>query len=378
MSEEIPGVISHPPRASASEFIATFAAVIGAVALFLVVDFSLARIDAAENTSNAEREYQKGMQLLTKGRIDNAIDHLRVAAVLDHEASTYPVALANATLSAGRPGDAEQMLIPVLERDATDGAANLGMARVLENEGRLEQAKAYYHRAIDGVWPVDSQRNRAAARFALIDLLSRKGDKQELLGELLPIQDDSVTDLQLRKRIAQLFSVAGSPSRAIAIYRDVLKRSGGDREATVGLADAAVAQGDYRAARADFRAALVVTTGGESARIRSRLDLVDSVIAMDPTQRGLGLAEQYARSRNLVQRTIASVRSCSGATARPVAVALDSATHVFLTRAWGAASDEGIDANLNLADAVWRLRRDKCPSTPRDDALAILHQHLSQ
>ena len=56
MNEEISEGISRPPKASASEFIATFAVVIGAVALFLLLDFSLARIDAAENTSKAARE----------------------------------------------------------------------------------------------------------------------------------------------------------------------------------------------------------------------------------------------------------------------------------------------------------------------------------
>lgn len=145
-----------------------------------------------------------------------------------------------------------------------------------------------------------------------------------------------------------------------------------------GLGEAAVALGDYRAARADFRSALRLATGGDSAAIRSRLDIVDSVIAMDPTQRGLGLAEQYARSRNLVQLTIVSVRTCLGTQAPDVAATLDSATGALLTPASTVPRDEAIDANLSLAGALWRLRREKCASSPRDEALEILQRRLGQ
>jgi tetratricopeptide (TPR) repeat protein len=378
MSEEIPATVSRPPTASASEFIATFAALVGAVLLFLALDVSLARLDRAENTSHARNEYRQGMLLLGKGKVAEAIERLRTASVLDHEASAYPVSLAEAMLAAGRPGDAEQMLTPVLERDATDGAANLTIARVLEKEGRFEQAKAYYHRAIYGVWRADSTRNRAVARFALIDLLARTNDKQELLGELLPIQDDSVTDLPLRKRIAQLFILAGSASRAAAIYRDVLHRSSGDVDALAGLGEAAIALGDYRAARADLRSALRFASDRDSAAIRSRLDIMDSLIAMDPTQRGLDLREQYARSRNLVQLTIVSVRSCPVTNATHVAATLDSATKALLARASGVPRDEAIDENLSSAVALWRLRREKCATSPGDGALETLQRQLGQ
>ena len=48
---------------------------------------------------------------------------------------------------------------------------------------------------------------------------------------------------------------AGSPPRAIEIYRDLLRRNGRDAETWAGLAEAEFARGNYRSARADFATA---------------------------------------------------------------------------------------------------------------------------
>ena len=359
-----------------SEFIATFAVILAAIVGLLLFDTALAKVDKSGRKSYAAREFAAGEQLLALGKIEEAIEHLRAASTLDGESSAYGVALAEATLADGRPSAAEQMVLPVLERNPTDGAANLAMARVLAKEEKGEEAKSYYHRAIYGLWPPGADKSRNVARFELIDFLARANAKQELLSELLPIQDDSTNDMAQRKRIAHLFVVAGSPSRAVAIFREVLRRDSRDADAYVGLAEAALSLGDYATARADLLAAQKLMPE-DSSSLQPRMILTDSVIALDPTQRGLSLAEQVRRSRNLLQMTLASARSCLGAQAPQVAAALDSAM-TLVSPARAAVQAQSVEQNLSLAEQLWGLRRSRCAPEREDGALALIHMRIAQ
>jgi tetratricopeptide (TPR) repeat protein len=364
------------PAASVSEFIATFAVILAAIVGLLLFDTALAKVDKSARKSYAAREFAAGEQLLAQGKIEEAIEHLRAASTLDGESSAYGVALAEATLADGLPSAAEQMVLPVLERNPTDGAANLAMARVLAKEEKGEEAKSYYHRAIYGLWPPGADKSHNVARFELIDLLARANAKQELLSELLPIQDDSANDMAQRKRIAHLFVVAGSPSRAVAIFREVLRRDSRDADAYVGLAEAALSLGDYETARADLLAAQKLMPE-DSSSLQPRMILTDSVIALDPTQRGLSLAEQVRRSRNLLQMTLVSARSCLGAQAPQVAAALDSAM-TLVSPARAAVQAQSVEQNLSLAEQLWGLRRSRCAPEREDGALALIHMRIAQ
>src|ERR1041385_7171871 len=97
----------------------------------------------------------------------------------------------------------------LLTRAESDGAVNDALARVLEREGRDEDAKAYFHRAIYGRWSTDTVANRQRVRFELIELLARRHDDRELVAELLPFQDAPADSVALRRRGAR-------PGRAAA------------------------------------------------------------------------------------------------------------------------------------------------------------------
>jgi len=364
------------PTATVSEFIATFAVILAAIVGLLLFDTALARVDVAERKAYAGREFATGQQLIAQGKVEAAIEHLRTASTLDGDNSAYGVALAQAILADGRPTEADQMLLPLLERNETDGATNLAMARVLAKEGKLDKAKSYYHRAIYGLWPGSADKSRTAARFELIDLLARANAKQELLSELLPIQDDTTNDLEQRKRIAHLFVVAGSPARAVVIFREILHRDSKDADAFVGLAEAALSLGDFATARTDLLAAQKLMPE-DSSSLKGRIALTDSVISLDPTQSGLALPEQVRRSRNLVQMTLASVRKCLGVQAPQVAVALDSATLLLVSGA-AAGQAQSVEQNLSLAEQLWGLRRSRCAPDGQDGALALIHGRIAQ
>ncbi len=372
-------VIPAPPTpaASISEFIATFAVILAAVVGLVLFDTALARIDSRERKVSAAREFAAGEQLVAEGKNDQAIEHLRSASTLDGENTRYATALADAVLADGRPKDAELLLVPLLERNGTDGAANLTMARVLVKEGKIAEAKSYYHRAIYELWPRGAEDNRTTARFELIDLLASTDARQELLAELLPIQDDSTNSLAQRKRIAHLFVVAGSPSRAVMIFRDVLRHDAKDADAYIGLAEAALSLGDFATAKTDLVAAQKLSPQ-DSSSIQARISVTDSVIALDPTQRGLSLGEQYRRSRYLVQLTLASVRKCLGTQAPDVAAALNSAGASLVASAAAASQSQSIDQTLLLAEQLWALRRGRCAAERPDGALALVQNRITQ
>jgi Flp pilus assembly protein TadD len=366
-----------PPAASVSEFIATFGIILAAVVVLLAFDTALARVDVKGRQSYAAREFVTGERLLAEGKSEEAIEHLRTASTLDGDNSAYGTALAQAILVDGQPSAAEQILLPLLERNPTDGAANLAMGRVLAKQGRDAEAKSYYHRAIYGLWPLSAEATRTIARFELIDLLARTNAKQELLSELLPIQDDSTNDAAQRKRIARLFVVAGSPSRAVPILREVLRRDSQDADAYVALAEAALSLGDFAAARTNLLAAQKLTPA-DSSTLQARIILTDSVIALDPTQRGLSLGEQLRRSRNLVQITLASARSCLAAQAPQVAAALDSSRMLLVTPSGAEGQRQAIEQSLLLAEQLWGLRRTRCAPERQDGALALVHNRIAQ
>ena len=376
MSDPVAQEAPPPPTATASEFILTLTLTAVAILVLIIGDTALAKVDREATRATAAEEYRVGVNLIEHKRLPDAIEHLRTAATLDRDKPVYTVALAQAVLAQGRTNDAEQMLIPLLERDATDGGANLAMARVLTKQGRIEEAKSYYHRAIYGLWPGDAARSRAIARFELIDLLAETGARQELLAELLPIQDESPEDTVLRKRVANYFVLAGSPAKASDIYRDLLRKNPRDADAYVGLGRAALAMGNYPVARNDFLAAQRIAP--EDSSIKSTIKLADSVIAIDPTQRGLGLDEQVRRSRQLVQMTIKSAHRCLDVEAPSVGAALDSVARSLVAPAGVVSRSQSIDENISLAGALWRMREGRCTSRPDDQALALVQDRIAQ
>jgi Tetratricopeptide repeat. len=364
------------PTATVAEFVATFAVILGAIVGLLLFDTALARVDLTERKAYAAREFGLGERLTAQGRTEQGIEHLRTASTLDGDNSAYGVALAQAILADGRPGEAEQILLPLLERNETGGATNLAMARVLAKEGKLDEAKSYYHRAIYGLWPVGAEKNRTAARFELIDLLAHANARQELLAELLPIQGDSTSDVAQRKKIARLFVVAGSPARAVLTFRELLRRDPRDADSYVGLAEAALSLGDFATARIDLLAAQKLMPE-DSVSLRGRIALTDSVISLDPTQSGLSLPEQVRRSRNLVQMTLTSMRTCLGVQAPQVAAALDSAS-LLLVGGRAAGQAQSVEQNLSLAEQLWGLRRSRCAPEAQDGALTLVHNRITK
>ncbi|HET7600983.1 MAG TPA: tetratricopeptide repeat protein, partial [Gemmatimonadales bacterium] len=341
MSAPAPGAATAPPSAGA--FLATFGLVLAAILALFAVDTFLANLEHAEQRSEAVRLFTEGERLARQGRHGAAIDRYRSAIALARGNDGYRLALGRAQLAAGRPAAAESTMAELLRRDATDGPANLTMAHVLLAEGRLPDAISYYHHAIYGRWPSDARGNRVRTRLELVDLLARRHAQQELLAELLPLQGEVGDDPALQPRLGELFIAAGSPARAAAVYRAMLRRDPRDPQALAGLGAAQFAAGEYRAAHGTLQAAARLAP--DDAAIQAELDRAARVLAIDPLARGLGRAERLRRSAGLVDSAAAALERCGDATALQPLV--DSARAAAARRA--PAADDAIEANLDLA-----------------------------
>ncbi len=351
-----------PPRtASAPVFVATFAMVLVATVLLLFVDLAVARVDRRESGAHAATEYDAGVALLTAGRPADAVDHFGTAVSIERGNVNYSLALGQAMLEAGRTADAEKTIKALLDRAENDGAVNLTMAHVMLRENRLEDANAYFHRAIFGRWGADSTQQRTQARFELIDLLARTGATRELLAELLPFEAAPPDSVALRRRLGRLFILAGAPARATTMFRELLRLDPHDGDAYEGLGEAALALGNFRTARGHFVEAARLEPG--DTRIAGRLAVTDTVLSLDPTARDISSADRLSRSRIVLARTLAAVARCGQP---PDAASADSA-RVLLSPAAKESADALSDAMLASAVDLWTARSVSCVPGVRDD-----------
>lgn len=365
-----------PARAaSASIFIATIVGIIALIAVLLSFDLFLARIDRRESHAHAAEEYGEGIRLLQQGHPSAAVERFSAASAIDRGSVHYALALANAMLEAGRTPDAEETLGGLLDRAGNDGAVNLTMAHVMVREGRDGDAVAYLHRAIFGRWGADSLERRRQARFELIDLLARRGDKTQLLAELLPFEEVSPDSTALRRRLGSLFLRAGSPARAANMFREVLRRDPDDADAYAGMGESALGLGNFRTARADF---------GEAQRLRpddpalaARVALADTVLMLDPTARGAGLRPRSQRSRFLLARTIETLTPCGAAS--PLFTARVDSARSLVSRDTSSEREEPISEAMTAAAVeLWASRPPACIAQKADEALSLVQSHLSQ
>jgi tetratricopeptide (TPR) repeat protein len=343
-------------------FVGTLAAVLVSIIVFLFLDLSLAAIDRRESADHAASSYEHGLALLRSRNPDAALDQFRIATALDRTNVAYALGLSEAMLEAGRASDAESTLKVLLTRTENDGAVNLTMAHVMTREGRVNDAKAYFHRAIFGRWGADSATRRLQARFELIQLLTEHGGSAELLAELLPLEDVSVDSVALRRRLGGLFLLAGSPARAATLFRSVLRKDPGDADAYVGLGESALALGNFRTAKADFAEA--AARRPDDTHLRDRAALVDTILALDPSANDLTPDERYERSRNLLARTVALLTRCGESSS-----AVTSARGLLESAPAPAARRVAGDSMIAAAIGLWNSRLPRCDASVSDEAL---------
>ena len=272
------------------------------------LDKFLANAQDVEVQRLAERSYLDGVRLRRSGQVTQAVDAFRKAHALERRNRQYGLELADALIAANKLDEAERLLGDVLEREPNDGRANLLNARLMIKRSMFGEAESYYHRAIYGEWPSDAAAHRFAVRMELIDFLAARPEHEELLAELISLPEQKTKNPATEKHLAQLFLVAGSPSRAADEYRAVIKQNPKDAAAYAGLGEAELQLGEYSKARDAFFTAS--THKPDDPEIRRKLKLSSTLAALDPTYRKLTSMEKYRRSVEILGMARPSLETC--------------------------------------------------------------------
>jgi CIC family chloride channel protein len=291
---EAPAAAAAPKRRSQLPVLAGVLTVL--VGLAIVATF-LNYYYRAERSGRAQRYFQSGNELAARERYPEAIEQFRRALSIAHTPA-YRLALAQALAKAGALNEAALYFREVLKDNATSAPANLGLARIDVAQGRIDGAVAHFQRAIYGSWPGKAAENRVQARLEMVAALQKAGRAVQAQGELLLLAAQVPDDPALAKEVGRMLRDSGLNAQAATLYHGILQKNSNDVGAWDGLGEAELAMNHYPSARTAFRDALRADPA--DAQARTRLDLCEQVLALDPGIRGLSARERRERSTKLL------------------------------------------------------------------------------
>lgn len=342
--------------------VALLAGVLAVLIAVAVLGGFLSYYYRAQRAGRADQFYRTGNALLAKDLYPEAIEQFRDALSLS-QSSQYRLALALALVKAGHINEAAIYLKELLRGAPNSAPANLGMARIAVQQGRIEDALAYYHHAIYGAWPENARQNRVQARLELIEALGKAGERRQAQAELLALLPGMPADPALKKRAARLLLAYGMSKEAAEVFQELTLRDPQDAEAYAGLGEAEFQRADYAAAREAFERALRLN--GNDTASAARLDACRQILALDPSRRGLNPAERLRRSRELLAAVLAALDACPSPAVEPLAA--------------GARQQRWRDADsiLSTAERLWTAGAQTCRSPlPPDTALSRVMARL--
>jgi chloride channel protein, CIC family len=317
--------------------------------------------------ARAQHFYELGNQYLQRDLYDDAIGQYREALSISHS-NQYRLALALALVKAGHPDEAAIYLSDLLRSDPTNAEANLGMARVAAQGGRIDEAVKYYHHAIDGAWPANTAADRRVqARLELIQTLGKAGRRQQAQAELLSIPAVGPGGLSVKKQVALLSLEHGLAREAANLFRDLIEHDAQDQQAWAGLGEAEYALADYAAARDALGAALRLNPNDTA--VQKRLDAAAQILALDPMRRGLGAAERYRRSQAVLAGVLDVLDQCSAA-ALPATLKgqMDAARKLLVKGRRPSSYSDAVENNTSVAEQLWTAGAQVCGSMPPAEA----------
>jgi len=366
-----PAKLPQPPAARTPT-----AALGGIVAVLVVAVMALAFLSYVYRTqrdTRARRYVKQANELMQANRYDEAVGLYRSALSISHS-SDQRLELAQALAKAGHFNEAETYFREMLHEKPNSGPANLGLGRLLLQEGDAEQAVTDYHRAIYGAWPKDGQANREEVRLELIGELGKVGAKPLARAELLELRARGLADPALARRVAHLLLQYDLPKDAEAVYRELAQRNNKDAAAYAGLGEAELALNDFASAETALRRA--VRLEPQNAAYRTRLQVVQQIVEIDPSVGGLRPSERLAASRKLLAAALGSLDRCLATETAPPADAvrkLAEEGHKAL-----AARRPGGDSDILLAQRLWGERVMACgPATPDEEPVSRVMARMS-
>ncbi len=228
--------------------------------------------------------------------MEQAIQNLRAALSYDQGNFDYQLTLARALRDSGHTGEAETYLVRLWETSPQDGAVNLALARLCARENEDDKATQYYHNAIYGVWPSESDTHRREVRIELVRYLLQRRLYAQAQSELIALEATLSSDPSLRLTVANLFFEAQDYPRALDEYRRVLHADNDNPQALAGAGKAAFRVGHFATAEKFLHAA--VQSSPQDAQAAQNLETARLVLQSDPFARRLSRVERVRRVRD--------------------------------------------------------------------------------
>jgi cytochrome c-type biogenesis protein CcmH/NrfG len=329
-------------------------------------DQFLARLEQRELDAQARHQYSSGVSLLRDGHNTQAIEAFRSARSLNRDNPSFSLALADALLRDHQPERAADALTELLDKDSNDGRANLLMARVMDEEKQYPSADSYFHRAIYGTWPPNTEAEQVNARVELVHWLAQRGDQKGLLSELILLDPLAQSDSRIARELPVLYEQAGTESRAIEAYRNWLHDNPTDAEAYAGLGEAEIKSGNFRAARQSFEHAIELKP--DNAVWKHLTEVSTDAVELDPTPRGLSSEEKLSRSTRILTLAVSAVAPCGDSE-------LIERAQQLMAEKKPSVTNESAETRIDLAETIWNTRPATCS---QDELLTVLMHKLAQ
>jgi len=341
-----------PPGSAPQEGkpVVLLAGVLAVLIALAVVGGFLSYYYRAERAGRAQHFHEQGDALMAEGRYEEAIGLYREALSMSHIRPDR-LALALALVKAGQLNEASIYLKELLNSDPGRAPANLGMARVDVQEGHIDEALGYYHRAIYGFWPTDAAQRRFQTRLEMIHVLGQAGRRQQVQAELLstlPTLGALPDDIAARKQITPLLLSNGLPKEAAELFRQIVQRDPRDQTAFAGLGEAEFDLAHYSAAREAFRSALRLAPN--DAGVQKRLDACEQILALDPTARGLGMVDRLHRSQDVLAGVLDALDKCPVA---PLREAMEAARKLLNKNQRPRSLSDAAERETSSAEQLW-------------------------
>ena len=388
--------------------------VISIVLLSIVAGFALTQWLVAYHRnlemSLGQRWFLRGNQAMASKVPEVATEDYHNALAYLPQNPEYRLRLAEALVAQGHFAEARSHLLALWNEEPANGEANLELARLYAKKGDVQQAVRYYRNAINGVWNQDALDKRTSAGFELVAFLLAHGQRSQAQAELISLQADAPPDADSQVRLGNLLLEVGEYARAEQAFGAALRSDPKNAQAWLGSGEASTQLGDYNSAALQFSNAVRNDRGETGAAGASRLVLVKEILQLDPSLRGLSLAERARRVSAAFNVAIERLNSCANlqgyrlgpevaaaapmaagqsVTAPPVIRDAPSSLQLLYTSGIQKKSDASVDAlrrnpdNLEpTMDFVYRVMRateSSCPEeTDQSRALMMMAKRSSE
>jgi len=301
----------------------------------------------------ASQAFQAGEELLAQGRPEEAVQDFRSALASQPGNNRARGALGLALVKSGHFVEAGAYLHEAIRTDPESGPILAGIARVEFDKGDLKKGLSLMKQAIAARWATSQEGDRIQAELDYASWLYESKRKTEATLLLLSVIEQSGDDPGTGKRAAEAIRQRDGMNRVEEAYALLAERFPADAGNLMNLAEARLVNGKESQALETYRQASKLSP--ENPEIREGFTRAETIVKLDPGQRGLSLRERGRRWSKLLALTLAALADCEEPAGMQEAkrLAADKYGRVNL-----------IDEKMNAVLSLWRETEPACRQNP--------------